>query len=335
MKRTRTTADVIPGQDSFLDVVANIVGILIILVTVVGVRAASAPSELQSQRDSTERAVANSRLRAESLITDLDTLQQQSLLVRGDVEALRLDREQLDTLTLASERELEERREMLDADTQRDYDLRRSLADARADLARLTRERIATAASASKTVTIESLPTPLSKTVKGRELHFQLLGRRVTAIPLEKLLAKFESVVRYKMWKLQHDSRMTDTVGPIDGFRLRYALERFQSPLETQLETGRGGSIVQLVRWELLPVSAKLGETVDDALQTGSNFHRALASVDPRETTVTIWTYPDSFKEFRRLKKELYDRGIPTAARPMPEGRRIGGSPFGSKSAAQ
>ena len=137
------------------------------------------------------------------------------------------------------------------------------------------------------------------------------------------------------MWKLEIDSQMTDMVGPIGGFRMRYALQRFEIPLETQLATGRGGSIVQLARWELLPVSAKLGETVDSALAPGSAYQRVVASLDPRETTVTIWTYPDSFQDLRRLKRELYDQGIPTAARPMPEGLQIGGSPFGSKSAAQ
>ena len=335
MKRRRTTTDDTPGQDSFLDVVANIVGILIILVMVVGVRAANAPSELTPPDDATEKATADTRLRAQSLVTELGTLQQQSFLVQGDVEARRLEREQLDMLTVAAEKELESRRQMLDADTRRDFDLRRGLADAQADLQRLTGERIAMAASAPETVTIESLPTPLSKTVQGREVHFQLLGGRVVLIPLEKLLTRFESVTRQKLWKLADDTQMTDTVGPIDGFRLRYALQRFQIPLEVQLETGRGGSIVQLVRWELLPVSSQLGETVDTALSPGSAYQRAVASIDPHRTTVTIWTYPDSFKDFRRLKKELYDRGIPTAARPMPEGRRIGGSPFGSKSAAQ
>lgn len=334
MKRRLATTDDMPGQDSFLDVVANIVGILIILVMVVGVRAANTPSEAPPS-DVTARAAENSRLHAQALITDLDALEEQAYLLQGDVAARRLEREQLDMLAVAAEKELERRRERLDADVQRDFDLRRSLADAQADLARLTSERIAVAASAPKTVTIESLPTPLSSTVKGREVHFQLLGGRVVLIPLERLLDSLKLAMRQNMWKLENNSQLTDVVGPIGGFRMRYALQRFQVPMQTQLETGRGGSIVQLVRWELLPVSAMLGEPVDIALSPGSAYQRALASVDPRETTVTIWTYPDSFQDLRRLKKELYDQGIPTAARPMPEGLQIGGSPFGSKSAAQ
>ena len=38
MKRAEVEADQMPGQDSFLDVITNIVGILILLVLVVGLR---------------------------------------------------------------------------------------------------------------------------------------------------------------------------------------------------------------------------------------------------------------------------------------------------------
>ena len=38
MKRAEIEADQMPGQDSFLDVITNIVGILILLVLVVGLR---------------------------------------------------------------------------------------------------------------------------------------------------------------------------------------------------------------------------------------------------------------------------------------------------------
>src|SRR5437763_14696049 len=42
MKRVELEADQMPGQDSFLDVITNIVGILILLVLVVGLRSARA-----------------------------------------------------------------------------------------------------------------------------------------------------------------------------------------------------------------------------------------------------------------------------------------------------
>src|SRR3954465_7669507 len=42
MKRVELEADQMPGQDSFLDVITNIVGILILLVLVVGLRSSHA-----------------------------------------------------------------------------------------------------------------------------------------------------------------------------------------------------------------------------------------------------------------------------------------------------
>ena len=45
MKRVEMEADQMPGQDSFLDVITNIVGILILLVLVVGLRTSRAVHE--------------------------------------------------------------------------------------------------------------------------------------------------------------------------------------------------------------------------------------------------------------------------------------------------
>jgi hypothetical protein len=57
--------------------------------------------------------------------------------------------------------------------------------------------------------------------------------------------------------------------------------------------------------------------------------------LSPNRYTITIWTYPDSFDEFRKLKKILYQQGYAVAGRPLPEGMPIGASPSGSKSSAQ
>ena len=51
MKRRAASELPTPGQDSFLDVVANLVGILIILVMVVGMQARQAMEQAASQTD--------------------------------------------------------------------------------------------------------------------------------------------------------------------------------------------------------------------------------------------------------------------------------------------
>jgi len=71
------------------------------------------------------------------------------------------------------------------------------------------------------------------------------------------------------------------------------------------------------------------------ALGPASEFRGRIANCRPQNTTVTIWVYPDSFDDFRALKAELFRLGYLTAARPMPMGEPIAGSPSGHRSAAE
>jgi hypothetical protein len=82
-------------------------------------------------------------------------------------------------------------------------------------------------------------------------------------------------------------------------------------------------------------VSSQLGEPIDAALKPGSNFRRSLEMLSPRTYTITVWSYPDSFGEFRKLQQDLYALGYSVAARPLPEGAPIGASPHGTKSSAE
>ena len=50
MKRVEVEADQMPGQDSFLDVITNIVGILILLVLVVGLRTSHSVHDAPDQQ---------------------------------------------------------------------------------------------------------------------------------------------------------------------------------------------------------------------------------------------------------------------------------------------
>ena len=53
------------------------------------------------------------------------------------------------------------------------------------------------------------------------------------------------------------------------------------------------------------------------------------------DTVLTFWVYPDSFPLYRSLVDFAHKEGYTVAARPLPEGLRIAGSPAGSKSAGQ
>lgn len=325
-------------HDSFLDIVANIVGILIILVMVVGVRAKNAPpaAAVSDPRSEQVQAELKRQLSVErSLRADVWKLAERARAIVEEAEHQYLERNQLAAMVAAWQHNVEEVRGQLGSQADEDLRLQRELDEAEARLAELNRQRQRALEEEPERVVIESYPTPLSQTVDGSEAHFQLRAERIVAIPLERLIEKLKDDAQRKAYKLADLPEITETVGPVGGFRLRYTIRRFELTPEMQMATGRRGSVARLTQWILLPVSSELGEPVDRALQKGSDFLRALAELDAGGTTVTVWTYPESFGAFRKIKKRLYELGYACAARPLPAGLPISGSPHGSKSAAQ
>ncbi|MHC4400825.1 MAG: hypothetical protein ACYTG0_14205 [Planctomycetota bacterium] len=326
-----------PGYDSFLDVVANIVGILIILVMVTGLRVRNATVEAASDEGIQTELVALRKERgsANSLRREVFELAAQIRNLDRARMARQIERDRLAIAVAAWEHRLQSHRDQLTAEEQAIYNARLGLDEADSRLDELRREREYVESARAAPIRVESYPTPLSKIVDGEEGHFQLRAGRITYIPLERLLEAFQEQARQRAYKLFQQPELTDTVGPEGGFRLRYTLERREVAQETRDGRIRMGTYARLTRWTLIPVSGQLGESAETALSEGSQFRAVLSRLDPGQATITIWTYPDSFAEFRRLKKELFHLGFATAARPLPDGVRISGSPEGSKSAAE
>lgn len=323
------------GQDSFLDVVANIVGILILLVMVVGARAALAPASTKEEMakptgpsaaelKAAFNQAAKSRADVEEIIAQTANMHLES--VRRESERMRLQ-----TLVSAVSAEIQQRREKLSAYEQQDFDLRRQLAEAHIKFEDLSRRELGMIDVAPEVEQIKSLPTPLAETVSGEEVHLRLAKGHVAIIPLDQLLEAFQADAKQNLWRLDNQSEASNTIGPIADFRLRYFLRKTQLTVP-----GRGtATLVQLSRWQLMPTSPQIGEPVEQALMEDSQLSTRLARYAPERTTITVWVYPDSFQQFRTMKEALFERGYATAARPLPEGIPIGGSPHGTKSAAQ
>jgi hypothetical protein len=91
----------------------------------------------------------------------------------------------------------------------------------------------------------------------------------------------------------------------------------------------------ELSGWELLPESDNRGETFEATRGPLSEYSRATNRLSPDRSTITLWVYPDSFTLFRQVRDELTERGFSVAARPLPAGMTIRGSPMGTQSAAQ
>ncbi len=220
-------------------------------------------------------------------------------------------------------------------ETPQDRALRDNLSAAKLQLEGLNRQRIATETAPRRGRPLANYPTPLSRTVDGPELQFQLRGGRLAMIPMDQLVEKFHDVVRHQIDKLEHRSEFTDTIGPIDGFCLRYTIVRHNFTPEEVREHQSTGFSSRLKKYTLIPVSENLGETVEEALRENSQLRRVLAEHAAEHPTITIWTYPDGFAAFRRIKEELYRLGFATAGRPLRQDMPIAGSPEGTKSAAE
>src|SRR6478752_2062294 len=169
MKRVEIEADQMPGQDSFLDVITNIVGILILLVLVVGLRSShsvrSGPDAELAERTRGEAEYQQAYNSAVVTERGVRELVQRVGNTYHESEFRESERAWLSNEVAAAEKEIEDRRAKLSADGQRDFDQRQKLATAQATLDDLTRQQIALMSHDANTETLECQPTPVAKAV--------------------------------------------------------------------------------------------------------------------------------------------------------------------------
>lgn len=327
-----------PGQESFLDVVANLVGIMIILVMVVGTRAQSAMRSVPVESEVLARlddAAHSAEISATSTAEVVSRLVRQIAEGDQELEYRRKERELALTAVMLQDDELAQRRSALSTDQSRTVALSRDLSLANDELQGLKRSKAAIDNDQAPPNVIEHLPTPMAKTVLGKELHFRLAQGRLSYVPWDELVERLKAEASQKLWKMKDSDVLTESIGPVDGYRMEYVLRRVGYALTT-----RAGSTMQqrveLDHFTLEPLGEEAqGEPLAQALQSGSRFLHLLSGHRPNATTVTIWVYPECYGSFRQLKQFLFQRGFLTAGRPMPAGELIGGSPRGSRSAAE
>jgi hypothetical protein len=308
---------------------------MIIMVVMEGTRIKNMPVKLAIPASPAATALEKELTAEQSFRGDVAKAAEEIGKLNQEIAVRGIQRDVLATAVAAVEQNIQQRRQQLDGAKLADFDLARNLSESRTQLDQLVAQRQQAENAAAAPTIVESYPTPISRAVDGPEAHFLLTNGRVALVPVEPLLEQFQSQAKRQVYKLLEQPELTDTVGPVGGFRLRYTLERHDVSPELAKETGRGGSYARLQKWTLIPASNELGEPVRLALQEGSDFREALARILPGRTTITVWVYPDGFHAFRQIRKELYRRGYTIAARPLPPGAPISGSPEGGKSAAQ
>ena len=171
--------------------------------------------------------------------------------------------------------------------------------------------------------------SPVAKRADGEEFHFEVRGDRVAFIDLERLLDKVKTDARVQLRLTNGSKPASGSVGPVGAFRMSYDVARMDDGSNPRL--GSFG----LTGWEIVPEAENRGEPFDSAMRPASNFSRAINRLNPSSDVVTFWIYPDGFPLYRRLRDALHAQGFSVAARPLPEGTAIKGSPSGSTSSAQ
>jgi hypothetical protein len=360
----RHRADTSPGEsDSFLDVVANIVGILIILIVIAGVRVSqtaavptvaveqkepAAPSKpalvpvvaprpfiMRAPQAPTPQAPeASSALLAsiDSIVREIERLkaEQHSLRLTSETERQAIAATQ-DALATATVRQTAVEDELARVELD-DRELATQIDDLQSELDGIGRQ--ISDVPAEKVTVLHHRLNPIGREVHGQELHFRIAGGRVAKVPIEELVELLKpQIERQKEWIAKYH-RQQGSVGPIDGFSMEYIVERQELSVLEELRAGAQMMRISVTGWKAVPEPNLVTESADEALRPDSRFMQALHLADKR-TTLTFWVYRDSFEAYRTLQEAAHAEGLSVAGRPLPPGVPIAGSPSGSRSSSQ
>jgi hypothetical protein len=176
--------------------------------------------------------------------------------------------------------------------------------------------------------------TPVARPAGGDEFHFELRRNRVAFIDLDRLISLVKADAQLRIRVADNARVVGSKVGPVGAFSLQYVLGRTMPDGIAELMERRGMSY-DFRGWEVIPEFEGRGETYEATLRPVSDYARAINRLSPASATITMWVYPDGFALYRKLRDDLHARGFLVAARPLPEGMAIKGSPAGSLSAGQ
>ncbi len=391
MSRRKKRAEMETGSDSFLDIIANIVGILIILIVIAGIRVSQLPQEPTeppalveatpipepepveveppalpevvlgaASLDPSEELLPPEPIEmiaeadpepepgppkppepSPQLLAEITLLEQELRKFEADAndavatlaETVQAERKTGDELAATKEHAKAELQRLTVLEAQLN-EQKQKIEDDREHMALLADEIEAQRKPQKNVKQLTHRLTPVSQVVDGEEFHFRLADNRVSVVPLKQLIEELKSgIQRRKSWLARSRSHH-GSVGPISGFRMRYLVERKPLSVVEELQYGSGTFRVVVSAWQLMATSAVKAETVEEALQSDSNFVNALKRARTN-TALTFWVYPDSFGLFRKLQEVAHHNGFIVSARPLPEGVPIAGSPHGSRSAGQ
>jgi hypothetical protein len=339
IRRRRKVREIEFSFDSFLDVVANVVGIILrlILVAWVGARSYKAvvptgappaltreeiaelpdpkdplAPELERQR----RELAGAQAHLLEQLKEWQKFRHDSTLTGEELARLTAHVHEVDT-----ERKSAETKSKQDAENARNATL--SLEEIRERSKRVVSEIEALRRAPSSKQTLR-YRVPVSHPLTTEALAFECRLGKVTFIDVagfeEEILRVMGDEGGRILRDTGHYANVTETIG---AFRMRYTWERHSL-------TGQNENFC-----ELEPMMMQRGETLEQALAPGSAFRRLIDNCEPKSTAVTLWVYPDSFALYRKLRDYMHERDLIVAGRPLPDGISISYGSLGTHSRGQ
>jgi len=344
LRKRQTTEIEMGGQDSFLDLVSNIIGIVIILVMVAGIQSqySSANISLSPETVASPQVLADLETKYQELQTKSETaaklrygaeeVQLQSEIVAEQIRRQSLEYAALFDLMTSARAAIEAIAEEKSQTFKEKTEYQRQLQETNAKLEQIDKAKTHFRQIRPQATILENIPTPLSRTVEEKEVHFRLLGGKIVYVPFPELIEQLRQHVGEERNRYVKQRTNADKVGPVENFDLEFLLVTYDVP-------GQGGYESKGIRLhyaEVVPKFEPMGEPIQSALASPqSEFRRKLAMFMKDIYTVTVWVYPDSFEEYQELKRFLGEQGYSIAARPTATGQPIAASPFGTKSSAQ
>ncbi len=312
-------AEETPGGDSFLDIVANMVGILILLVVVVGVRAGQQVIQPAEKYPELQTAQLKEALQKKTRVIKSSydkglKMASQLGITKGEIELRNKLREELAYYLETLKAEIQQERETLSAYDRRTYELGNQIAQLELELEQLSSEQIALTSNRqdSEAEAIYFDPTPIIRSEVEDQIMLRLQAGSITYLPMDELYAEFardRTALRNQLSRqMGREAMIQMKYGPIEGFMIR-TIFNFRT-------VTANGSVYQQASLKLARLEEQ-GKTrtdsIDTFLEPGTPLSIRLGQIDPTETVVTLITYPDSYGDLPEVEQKLRENGYQVA----------------------
>ena len=146
----------------------------------------------------------------------------------------------------------------------------------------------------------------MAKTVTGKEVHVLLSDDHVAIVPFDELLEQMKTDAQANVWRMKQQDDMERTIGPINGFRLRYCFVKEDVVGRSDAGTYMTGSVSRFSHCYVLPVTTPAGEPAPRgaAAQLGvlSTF---AAAASPRARRLRSGPTRATYERLRELKRAI------------------------------